>query len=450
MVISFKDQSIEARLGNISKERLSPSLIARRDLARWYWLIDDHEPLNLNHSEFQAVCSIVKASQLFEEPSRIKKLPFIIEDCLRSNSEIERFGIDVDSLCGKLRGASPIQLAGLVTRAEAYPSEKLWKRMDWAPNLIDTIIDGMHSALDAEYGHQIDKFLDKQNTGRWIIASDYSMGRPEFTHDAMAFVLIPYTTEMFPPVQIEQQLPLDFKDCKTTVDQSYIAYLRNTPTFSFVFLLDRSQKLFGNAELAEQAVQRSIEMMKGWPNAKEPQNAETIRKAELCLRESKTKSFLRKVNEVTLLSLLGAFVGSVAIRKNKLEGILWAPDRDNMSGVWEGLAASMFYANMHSILHRAKLPEGYIQGVAADGETVQKQWFDAYVRLADFLATPAAAMTRQQNGYGKFDKCNQIVKELFADNPRLVVQRLAFETKDNQILPDFRLIKLSKEPFEAV
>jgi len=313
--------------------------------------------------------------------------------------------------------------------------------------LIDILIDGMEAALNAQYQEQIEDFLQKHDVSKWIIASDYSMNRPEFTHDAMAFVLIPYKADIFPPAEIEKHLPIDFKDCGKTVDVTYISYLRSAPAFSFVFLLDRSQKLFSDAELAAQALQRSLAMMKGWPNATEPQNAEMIRKAELSLREAKTTSFLRKVNDVTMLSLLGAFVGMVATRKRKLDGILWAPDRDNMTGVWEGLSSALFQANLHSALHRRKMPEMYTVGIAGDARDAGKLWFDAYIRLADYLATPAAAMTRREDGAGKFDKCNQIVREVFADNPQLVVQRWAFLTENGLITPDCRLMRFSKNPF---
>lgn len=324
-----------------------------------------------------------------------------------------------------------------------------WTRTEMEPNLVDILIEGMEAALIGEYRDQIDDFLLKQNVGKWIIASDYSMGRPEFTHDAMAFVLIPYSDEMFPPTEIDKNLPVDFKDCGKTIDASYISYLRNAPTFNFVFLLDRSQKIFADADLAAQALQRSIAMMKAWPNANEPQNAETIRKAELSLSEAKTKSFLRKVNEVTMLSILGAFVALVATRKNKLEGILWAPDRDNMNGVWQGLSSALFQANFHSALHKREMPEEYIHAIATDNGQAGKLWFDSYVRLADFLATPAAAMTRQEDDEEKFGKCNQIVREVFADNPRLVVQTLSFLTEGDQIKPDWRLFNFSKNPFPA-
>jgi hypothetical protein len=129
MVISFKDQSLEARLAETSKRQaLSPSLMARRDLARWYWLLDEHEPLQLDYKEFLVVCSIVKSTRLFDEPSRIKKMPLLVEDCIRSTtrqrSKTDRLGIDLDTLCAKLRAATPLQLAGLVARSEQYTKKE--------------------------------------------------------------------------------------------------------------------------------------------------------------------------------------------------------------------------------------------------------------------------------------------------------------------------------------
>lgn len=459
MVISFKDQLLELRLSELGKETaISPSLIARRDLARWYWLLDDHEPIRLEHNEFMCVCSIVKSTQLFEEPSRIKKMAFLVEDCIRGAttstgeySQVERFGIDVDSLCAKLRQASTLQLAGLVLRCESYPSADLWRRREMELNIVDTLIDGMEAALAAEYLEQIEKFLDANDVTKWIIASDYSMGRPEFTHDAMAFALIPYTDAMFPPTELNKRLPVDFKDCGKVIDPSYISYLREAPVFNFVFLLDRSQKIFATTEMAEQAVRNTLEMMKAWPNASEPQNIDGINKVQLCLNESKKKSFLRKVNELTLLALLGAFVGLVATRKSKkLDAVLWAPDRDSMNGVWNGLASVMFQDNLHSILHRRRMPEKYIHAVAIENDIGGKPWIDDYIRLADFLATPAAGLMRQEDVSGKFDKCDQIVREVFTDNPRLVIQRLAFVAADGKLTPDIRRMEFSKKPFPEV
>lgn len=71
-------------------------------------------------------------------------------------------------------------------------------RRDIEPNLLDHLIDGMEAALDAEYRDLVDNFLSQYQTSKWMIASDYSMGRPEFTHDAMVFVLIPYIAKVFP------------------------------------------------------------------------------------------------------------------------------------------------------------------------------------------------------------------------------------------------------------
>ena len=134
MVISFKDQSLESQLKRRSREQaLSPSLLARRDLQRYLWLLAEHEPLGLQPNEFQAICSIVKAIKWFDEPSQIKKMPLMLEDCIRSTtqsatgqySKVTRFGIDVDALCAKLRSATTLQLLGLLDRAEQFPIESL-------------------------------------------------------------------------------------------------------------------------------------------------------------------------------------------------------------------------------------------------------------------------------------------------------------------------------------
>ncbi|MBK8223644.1 MAG: hypothetical protein IPK73_21760 [Candidatus Obscuribacter sp.] len=133
MVLSFKDQGLEAEMRESSRAKgKSPSQIARGDLMRYQFLIDDHSPLKLETGEFLAVCSIVKSTQLFDEPSRIKRMPLLVEDCIRSctNSageytKTEQFDFDLDALLNKLREATSLQLFGLVDRCERYPQSDL-------------------------------------------------------------------------------------------------------------------------------------------------------------------------------------------------------------------------------------------------------------------------------------------------------------------------------------
>lgn len=317
------------------------------------------------------------------------------------------------------------------------------------PNLIDHLIDGLEKALQHEYSNVVEEFLTDYAVDTWVIASDYSMGRKDFTHDAMAFVLIPYIKDLFPPDDIEKKLPVDFKNCGKTIPSAYLAYLRNAPVFNYVFLLEKPLAIFATPELAGKALQASLSMMRNWPNAREPHIAEIIRKSELCLNEAKTKSFLRKVNEVTLLSALGAFVGLTATRLRQVKGMIWAPDRDNMTGVWDGLSSAMFHTNFHSALHRRSMPENYKHGEFVDKPDVDELWFDPYVRLADFLATPAAAMTRKTDApQANYDKSDEVVREVFADNPRLILQTLSFSMPTpTEIKPEVRLVKMSKTPF---
>jgi hypothetical protein len=133
MVISFKDQSLEEQLRLKSQnQKLSPSLIARRDLQRFSWLLAEQQPIDLTSEEFHAICSIIKAIEWFEQPYQIKRLPALVEDSIRSSTDgngqytkVSMWGIDVDHVCNKLQKATPLQLLALLDRAEQYSKEAL-------------------------------------------------------------------------------------------------------------------------------------------------------------------------------------------------------------------------------------------------------------------------------------------------------------------------------------
>ena len=134
MVLSFKDQPLETEMREVSAAKgKSPSQIARGDLMRYYFLLDEHDPLRLETGEFLTVCSIVKSTRLFDEPSRIKRMPLLVEDCIRSSTNTatgeytkhEHFDFNLDALLSKLQKATVLQLLGLVDRCERYPQEQL-------------------------------------------------------------------------------------------------------------------------------------------------------------------------------------------------------------------------------------------------------------------------------------------------------------------------------------
>lgn len=328
-----------------------------------------------------------------------------------------------------------------------YSLRSEWPRTEMPPSWIDALIDGFEDALDATYKSEVDSFLTQANVGKWIIASDYSMNRTEFACDAMAFVLIPYNSSMFPPDKIARHLPFDFKDCKSVIGSAYIQYLRRANFFGFVFLLDRANPIFKERGKAELALRNSLAMMEAWPNAGESQNADTIRKVRLCLKESGKKNFARKLSDVTMLSALGAAVALIATKKRQVNGILWCPDRDNMNGIWEGLSSGLFHQNFHSVLHRRHMNEKYIHGLGVDNNSSGKMDMDPYIRLADFLATPAAAMFRLPGYESGFEKAEQVTREVFTDNPNLIVHTLSFPVVNNVVKTQFNYVQLSKTPF---
>lgn len=136
MTIQFKDKIIEEQLEEKAKtmQGKSASLVAAMDLERYFWLVANEEPLDLTWAEFYAFCSTVKAMPHLMRTAQIKRLPLLAEDAMRSTTlsatgqytkEHLWHGMKVDSLCDKLRAASPLQLFALLDRCDYMTEEKL-------------------------------------------------------------------------------------------------------------------------------------------------------------------------------------------------------------------------------------------------------------------------------------------------------------------------------------
>ena len=132
MTISFKDQYIEAELKRRSEgQDLSPSLLARKDIQRYHWLLTDQNDLILEQNELKAIAQTVNVCGWFENPTLIKKFALLIEDAWRSTTDANGvytkesiFGISVDAVVAKLKAANIVQILGLLDRCEQMPDGK--------------------------------------------------------------------------------------------------------------------------------------------------------------------------------------------------------------------------------------------------------------------------------------------------------------------------------------
>ncbi len=122
MVVSFKDADLEKMLteradGNAD---LSAGLVAKRDLARYYWTLSQREArLSLTSDELEIACTALEGIP-FVEPWIIQGIPATIEDEV-AQKKLEKTNLEsVTSLQDKLNHATPLQLLGLADRVERY------------------------------------------------------------------------------------------------------------------------------------------------------------------------------------------------------------------------------------------------------------------------------------------------------------------------------------------
>lgn len=119
-MISFRDAQIEAVAELRSDSRSSASLVARRDLERYYTLIAHAEnELQLSLSELKCIYDICNGT-MFEPALLEPMITAEVEDAFSHADYAQKWSIDAQQLIAKLRSLTPLQSWALVTKIERF------------------------------------------------------------------------------------------------------------------------------------------------------------------------------------------------------------------------------------------------------------------------------------------------------------------------------------------
>src|SRR5579883_3482106 len=121
MVISFKDQSLERLTESRSSDTLSPSLVAKRDLERYYVLLDCAEKTmpDFSNAEYSAIYDCCNGA-IFEPYSAEPGIWCNVQDACIRDGLAEKWKINGEQLVTKLRKLSPLQAWAIVDKIERY------------------------------------------------------------------------------------------------------------------------------------------------------------------------------------------------------------------------------------------------------------------------------------------------------------------------------------------
>ena len=282
---------------------------------------------------------------------------------------------------------------------------------------------------------QVQEFLKRASySPKWMLYSDYCLDDKNKPNDVLSFALVPFISEE-KYQELEQKIketqPVDIKHTRS-ISSEFMDYIKTQAVFSFSFIVNERQLLFGTDEAEQVKTVQSI--FEGWKAgfAKWRDNAEneqqrdgykdTITKINKQLREIFLKKKVKDQIDVLLITILAAYyTASILKYLPDIQIFGWFPDRDKTNETCEGLAVPIFNALQYEYLGARQY-----QFCAAKPDSQAVPFYDNENRIADIICGTLADYNLQENLISK-DKFDEVLKGLMADNMFVKVYRLFVE-----------------------
>ena len=281
----------------------------------------------------------------------------------------------------------------------------------------------------------VHKFLKRASySPKWMLYSDYCLDDKNKPNDVLSFVLIPFISEE-KYHELEQKIketqPVDIKHTRS-ISWEFMDYIKTQPVFSFSFIVNDRQLLFGSDE-AEQL--KTVEnILNGWKtgfirwrdNADNDQQREgykdTIAKINKQLREIFLKKKVKDQMDMLLITILASYyTASILKHLPDIQLFGWFPDRDKTNETCEGLAVPIFNALQYEYLGARQY-----QFCAAKPDSQTVPFYDNENRIADVICGTLADYNLEKNEISK-DKFDEVLQGLMADNMFAKVYRFFVE-----------------------
>ena len=307
-----------------------------------------------------------------------------------------------------------------------------------------SFIDGLWAHLDAafrpETWRRLAKFVQRNSTSKWIIAADFCVRDQARPNDSFAFVILPAGDKLRQTHALLRELPdKDLKETKR-IDPAIKRALRDGRAFTVCFVADRERRLYSSAEDARFSLDQTIEIMKAWKNADEC--SEIIARV-LAMREEANKASvnLRLLEDLTIVAAIAADLVVLLCRLGTVELVGWAPDRDKIVECYSGIASTLFAVNVAALCEKRGLQQPKLGFFT---QTSDDPWCDPMIRLADYVAGIAAWDPPVNDKVSP--KLAELITNVFADNPRLSLFRIAFRALNGQARIKIAEIRITKSP----
>lgn len=281
----------------------------------------------------------------------------------------------------------------------------------------------------------VNAFLAKASfSSKWLLYSDYCLDDNSKPNDVITFVMLPFIS-VSEYQEIDKKLgetqPTDIKHAKS-VDEEFMDLIKQKAVFSFSFIVNDRQRLFGDTEEEQiNTVQQLLTNLKDtfatWRNnAKEGAPIDyyknSVKLFQRQLKELFQKKDVKNYIDILLISILGA-IYSAEILKNlpKIDVFGWFPDRDKTNEACGQMIVPVFNALQHNHIGGRQF-----QFVSSTPDSTIVPFYDNENRIADVICGTLADYNIDDNLVSK-DKFSEVLEGLMADNVFMKVYRLFME-----------------------
>lgn len=292
-----------------------------------------------------------------------------------------------------------------------------------------------HELNSKEAQKTIGEYLQK--TGypkRWMLLNDYCLD-DQNKANVITFVLLHYNNEKEYKALEKKILKLQKSDIKHTryISNRLMRYLRKLPVFSFSFILENRDKLFGDTVAEQQmAVTGNLEEVRNcyqrWlgtaPNT-DIANHYQEKIDELNIQINLvTKGKKIKLHEDILLTACFGALYTAEILKNVpgLEKVGWFPDRDKITQSCNNIAIPIFHYMLHN-----NLGDKDVLFFVGDPRMTGVPFYDALNRIPDDICAAIADYDNLHPGISQ-EKFSHVLHELMAGNHFVRVHRMYKDT----------------------
>jgi hypothetical protein len=241
--------------------------------------------------------------------------------------------------------------------------------------------------------------------------------------------------------EIPKVLPRDLKETKV-IDDEMVAFLRHDRHFSFCFVVTKDRNPDVDREMAKGVIDGNLAIMTAWKDA--DHHSEYITRMRKLRQSSEAKRFNALLLADIFLVINVVTVIAYLLTKWTSPRILgWFSDRDDMITAFDKIANDLFAINHSTICQQRGVEFRGVQLRVGDPHPdprfPKKSWYDALVRIPDYLAgTLATFIYRGGTFVGGQQKVPDIITKVLRDASNLSI--IALERNSDRLMPMYMKI----------